>query len=706
MRKWASIIILILSAAALLVIISLSEGRSSYKSLVTDEGGFEKIMNTRTPVQWGEPQLYLNGYKLFYASSDETFYYSLIEDNESAMNPRVKSDKKVAFLGDHLNAGDIEKNVATDVLLYDKDSYCRFSLKVTTLPLIMIDTREEISENDGKMKLAVFDNSKEAVKRVTESDGRIRFRGATTLYYPKKGLRLFLTQKSVGDNMRNNDLSLLGLRKDDDYLLYAAYNDQERIRNVFSQNLWEQSLAKDNEDNIDAGMEYKYVETIINGEYYGLYALGTPLDEKQFELSGDSSKGALYKSIYWSTLNGIMMPENDVTGFECKSLPYRNCPEGVVDNSQWELFLDYCYYLENNRSDSEALLKGIDINNATGMYLFFALIQGMDTTNGRESKNYYFSVRKKEDGSLKALYAPWDMDISWGNLWIPDLEQNFTVPYGVKVEDNYLFEHGYLNKIIVNNNTTILSIMFDRYNCLRENKWSDNNIIKLLNEYETEIFDSGAYRRDIERWPDSTKEDPDKKLSDFKEYVLERFGEMDLYIERLKDVKDESIFVRRSSQLKHFKESDVFIMLNNRDEVLEDSDYIEFFEYIGINGYEIPEDCNTILYNHETGETQFLNMQLTEGTETETIIGTLSFAKMKDKNYYSENDFTVIVKKGKKKVPLYDTFIGYEPKIRFFLIRGAGAETMDLTNDYTLDVNWDTFLDEYLLEKGKKQVSQ
>ena len=49
----------------------------------------------------------------------------------------------------------------------------------------------------------------------------------------------------------------------------------------------------------------------------------------------------------------------------------------------------------------------------------------------------------------------------------------------------------------------------------------------MLNDYEARIFDSGAYLREMARWPDGTYEDPALKLSAFKEYVFKRIAVCD-----------------------------------------------------------------------------------------------------------------------------------------------------------------------------------
>ena len=68
---------------------------------------------------------------------------------------------------------------------------------------------------------------------------------------------------------------------------------------------------------------------------------------------------------------------------------------------------------------------------------------------------------------------------------------------------------------------------------LREDRWSDETIAAMIAEFEKDIYDSGAYVRDVERWPDSSQQDPDLKLTLFERYVHERFISMDAFIEDL-----------------------------------------------------------------------------------------------------------------------------------------------------------------------------
>ena len=54
--------------------------------------------------------------------------------------------------------------------------------------------------------------------------------------------------------------------------------------------------------------------------------------------------------------------------------------------------------------------------------------------------------------------------------------------------------------------------------------------MRMLNNYERQIFDSGAYERESHRWPHANYIVKEEKLSQFKTYVKERLAVMDAYV--------------------------------------------------------------------------------------------------------------------------------------------------------------------------------
>lgn len=612
------------------------EDAGRYSEYTVEKEQFEHITERREETTGLIHDLIFNEQVLFFDSKADTFFYSLVEGDSKAEDPVVtvkskEEDIKIAFLSERITKEGIRDNQSIRILAYTDERYCQYFLKCTTLPLMNIECPEEIADDSVEMKLTVFDNRQDAANRMIFSDGEIHIRGGSTREFPKKAYRISLKQRSVGNNIRSNHISLLGMRQDDDWLLYAGYNDQEKIRNVFSSNLWMYTCGTDNSRRINTGMEYKYLELFVNHEYWGLYALGYPIDEKQLQLNGEKGEQALYKKLIWASEETLRFSESgNIEGYEIKS---NKRIDGEMDDStgEWSLLLEYYNKLYQYSDDNEMLYAGIDIDNAIDIYLFFNLIQGHDNVRGPLIKNLYMSITN-EHNRLMALYSPWDMDITWGNMWTEDVTVNKVIPYGMPADYNCIMESGYLNQLLNNGDDFIWGLVFQKYYHLRETGWSEESINSMLDEYEADIYDSGAYARDMERWPEGTYSDIACQLDRFRAYVMKRLQETDLYYERLKRLSDENVLIRRSAQYKDFCESKFIIEINNKD-LLNNADYVELLEYIGIDSSRVTDKTRFVIVDRTQGKCDYLSA-LKDGMET--CAGIISFPD----NIHREDGYT------------------------------------------------------------------
>lgn len=686
MKKIAEIAVLVVSVIMGIYLTGGMRRTVRYSECIVSEKQANEIIEERQEATCLIENLIFGEETIFYDSSNKTFYYSLIEGNTDAYNPSIKvkgnrADVKLAFLNSEITADGIKSNETISFLAYTDEVYCTYYLKCTTLPLMDIECSEEILDDAVFMKMTLFDNSANTAGRLVCSEGEIRLRGATAKAYPKKGFRFWLTTESVGGSVRPNHISLLSMRQDDDWLLYAAYNDQEKVRNVFSSNLWKDTCAADNAQGIDFGMEYKYLELFINGKYWGLYALGYPIDEKQVCIDANSSEAILYK-------HGLLGKQGGESLQFTKDGGIFNDLEGSSDeNMRKQSALQHYYYnLYINADDNEKLYSGIDIDNAVDFYLFINLVQGTDNVD--LTKNFFILLQNKKKGA-KAFYAPWDLDLTWGNQYIGVLSENYTYPYAHTEDFNCIVESGYLSQLIINGDASVWEILFKKYRTLRENEWSEENINALLDKYEADIFASGAYLRDMERWPDGTYGNAADGLNVFRSYVMKRLQEADSYYERLETMYDESsnIFIRRSMQYKNLFERCFLIEINNHDLLL-NSAYSDFFAYIGIDVSAVTEDIHFILVNPKERKIEYLSELYEDGEPRETCIGRLSFSTQR------EGVYSVKV----NGIECYNTTIFSKPEIKMAIIKDSTICNFNFTNGYDMQKKNNSFdkLDFYI----------
>ncbi len=633
---------LALLACSVLALIYLLRARGQGERLsayMTDAKSFARIMEDRAASQeLKAEEIIMNETGLFLDSGSDTFYYSLPEGDSSVMDPYTEfqcsdPEAKAAVLETEITEQSIRENQSVQLLIYNRDSYHLYRLKCTTLPLLQITCGGEITEEAGRMRMEMelLDNRAETAASLIRSEGTIRIRGNSTRKYEKKGFRLSLTRESTGGNTRSNMISLLGMRQDDDWLLYAAYNDQEKIRNVFSSNLWKASCGQNNELGLDLGAEYRYVELFLNGEYRGLYALGYPVDGKMAAIDQQAGE-YLYKKIDWANSIDLRLDETgNLSGYEIS--------EGLWNSGRWDALLKLHGLFSGEEADSGALYASVDISNVIDNYIFLNLIQGMDHVSESSLKNIYLAAKNTDDGQ-KILYIPWDMDLTWGNKW-QYVSQNYTLSYETPPQTHYIMESGVIYRLLGNRDGQICQMIVNRYRELREGLWSDQSVSEMLDGYEKEIYGSGAFLRDRERWPDGTYGDPEEGLSRFRAFVLERLSCTDRYYDTLETLQGKGTYVIRTAQYEDFHDSRFLIEIHNH-QLTEDRDVRELLEFMGVDPDRIGEETVYIAVNGQTGEVDYIG-GLTVGDCVDSCIGELALYADPQAEYSHPEDYDVLV---------------------------------------------------------------
>ncbi|MBR2659957.1 MAG: CotH kinase family protein [Clostridia bacterium] len=492
-----------------------AEGRETEPAAVSVSG----IIRGRTRIEYLKEPLWFDDTELFSDFETDLYLWSVREDRYHIPAVRTNDfvNPEIVFPDGFPDYGNMAENRAIRFLVYDADHYYEGKAAVTSLPVVALWCDEPGSAYDW-VDMKVWDNEKGTM---TDSAGMIKIRGGTTRVFPKKSYRISLKD---GDLEKKRHLSFLGMRRDDDWILYPAYNDQEKIRNVFCSNLWLETCAGKNGKGVRNGNEYRYVELFINDTYRGLYALGNPLDGK--EMLSDGENAVLYKKIIWSDeMEDLDSDSAALPGYEIikTSGSYKD-----NETACWRLLRDYYTFLRDNKNRSDMLMKRIDPENFIYFALFINLVQGWDNgAGGTQIKNVFLCLTDSGKG-ITSIIAPWDMDLTFGNGYIADPERNNTLCYTITPDVNQEFLHGYFGQILNNGDTDLAETIKKRYWALRRDLWSDENINRMIDRYEKDIYGSGAFLRDRERWPDGTYNDPEERLDAFRRYVMDRLRACDL----------------------------------------------------------------------------------------------------------------------------------------------------------------------------------
>ena len=501
---------------------------NEYRYSSLRNGDLEQLKEGRKESELFVDEIFFNGVPLIYDKQSRCYYYSLSEENSAAADPLISWDSqsvRIAFADKQISKELIAADERIEMVLYDKDRYLSTQLVCTTLPLIDIEKLyDELHFEYDDCSITVLDNS---AGTFNTYDGRVRIRGGElTSEMPKPGLRIKLDKVLKGDNNRSEKYyEILGLEPDNEFVLYTSNIEKDHIRNVFTTNLWYDTCADDNALGMKLGMSYRYCEVFVNGHYWGLCAIGNPISEKRNYVELDPSS-AVYprENIYKMNFFG----DREKMDYEKYGKDYFFALKTNEDIPQaWKPFSDYTKLLLYS-DDKEELYASIDIDNALDIYLFYNMTQAWDNAwfeDNLKFRNTYLISKVQADGSIRMFYIPWDLDRCWGH------EREDGLEFPMDYTRNYPMVMIPIENLLNMNDPEIKTLLREKYQFLRKESWSDENIMKMLEKYEEQAYGSGAFKRDSARWPQNYHSSSND-LHDFKEYVLNRIHYFDGYVDR------------------------------------------------------------------------------------------------------------------------------------------------------------------------------
>ena len=291
------------------------------------------------------------------------------------------------------------------------------------LPIIKIYTDGKFIVDEPKIqaRMQVINNSN-GVNKFTDTNFEyngyigIEIRGNTAQMFPKKSYSLE-TQLSDGSN---NNVSLLGFPKENDWVLHGPYSDKSLMRNALAYN-------------IGVGMENgwhprnRFVEVEINGEYRGVYLFveKIKIDKNRVDLatlkpednSGDELTGGYIISIDRDQPGSWNSPFMGRTGSV-------DVPFSYVDPKFDELSVQQRNYIREYITDFEYALHGNDFKDPDLGYRAYIDVESfidyfIITELSRDLDGYRVSVffhKDKDSKGGKLVMTPfWDYNICFGN---------------------------------------------------------------------------------------------------------------------------------------------------------------------------------------------------------------------------------------------------------------------------------------------------
>ena len=441
--------------------------------------------------------------------SKSNIYFSNIDDVDGISFYSKYNNLKYVISGSSHNL--------YSVFVYNDVYYYNLNLVISDVPIVNIYDLDIFKYGENNEPNILFDvNSTDddyisdrkkigiSISNILQNNGKISFssfgymteRGASSSFFYKKSYKLEL----------NDDFGILNVKDDNIWVLDALYTDSSKIRNKLSSDMW--NLINNNQ-NIDNDLNCVFVEVFINNEYVGLYALKEKVDKS---VTKNTDSGLLLKATMqlWDDRivkflsNPNVIYNNMVLNFEIKDF----------NDMTYNNFVRNMYSFYSGVRNYDAVSDVYYIDNYLNYKLFVAFINGGDNA----TSNQYYSMI---DANSKILITPWDMDLTWGLYW--NLDTSLHSEFSMESSYNADLIDGNITK---NMDEKTLGLMRKRYWELRKNVITMDTINGYLDSYKDILVNSGAAKRDSERWYEY---DVEFEIEQIREWAQRRIEFLDEY---------------------------------------------------------------------------------------------------------------------------------------------------------------------------------
>ena len=295
----------------------------------------------------------------------------------------------------------------------------------SNLPIIVINTNgnDIVDEPRILCDMGIINNGLGEINCLTDSftdyNGKIsiEIRGSTSQNFPKKSYALE-TQDLKGNN---NNVSLLNMPSENDWILYAPYSDKSLMRNFLIFYLGNK-LGRYN-------TRTKYCELVINGDYKGIYILMEKIKRdnnrvdiaklNKNDISGDDLTGGYIIKIdkFSSTTDKYWISNYNTIGGDQLYFQYHYPKYGDMSNEQRDYIRYFIDDFENSlygKNFSDSIIgyaNYIDISSFVDFYIINEFAKNID---GYRLSTFMYKDKSSNGGKL--IMGPlWDYNLAFGN---------------------------------------------------------------------------------------------------------------------------------------------------------------------------------------------------------------------------------------------------------------------------------------------------
>ena len=434
---------------------------------------------------------------------------------------------------------------------YDENNYrpgnTDVHINVTNLPIVFINTQQQVIHKDyrisARMKII---NNKDGINygdtlafpsQTVDYDGwiAIRYRGNTSFNWsPKKpyNFKTMLTNDPEGKKLKTK---LLGMPKDNSWVLLSSYGDRSLLRDVLVF-----QLAR---PYFDYTPRCRYCEMVLDGVYYGVFILTENIrkSENRLNLDDPGDSGDALTGGYQ-----LQIDRDDEEHYISKYLAIDSL--GRTYSAYNKIFFQYKHpeydellpvqkdYIHNQIDLMEDVLASEDFTNPeTGYRKYIDELSFIDQQLSQEfsgnidgyrlSTNIY---KKRDSIDPRFKTALWDFNLAFGN-------SNAANAIGTdfwRYENSYLTNYNAYNKVPfwwmrLMEDPEYVKQLKNRWSQYRKELYSDEHIEAVIDSITTLLNEKEALQRNNTVWNMFNNSTYEMEITKLKQWIKKRVIWMD-----------------------------------------------------------------------------------------------------------------------------------------------------------------------------------
>ena len=377
---------------------------------------------------------------------------------------------------------------------------CTYSLQFTFLPIVALQGDIGYDYAASTVTLA-----EPGLPLGEVMKANIRWRGQST-NTPDKHKRNY-NIKLVDDSGNKLNRSLLGMRRDNHWILDAAQADMARVRNRVATELWldmaHEPYYYNQAPDALTGVRGKMVELFLGNDYRGIYSLTEAIDRKQLQLVKHDTinnvfHGGLWKTNKFNEASGFRWAEQfndslpEYCNFETK---YPELDE-VFPTSYQVLYdaINAIAWAETVEEFNNVAGNYIDMPVAIDYTIFYLTLNASDNS----AKNIHWLVYDRAVDPRLSI-AVWDLDATAGGSWSPS---EWRPP--ITAHDYFKQPYNWVFKMLFHNRCIYRQQFLDRYDQLRATWLSEQSLVQRYTTAIDRLIACGAATREQDRWNGDT----------------------------------------------------------------------------------------------------------------------------------------------------------------------------------------------------------